>query len=319
VKRLTGKRFDERALKIVLAIFFLALAVPAGVLIAQAYGQLKWQAFRSMQVTAEELAARIDAELRATMRTEDARSFGDYSFLVVEGDVAANFVQRSPLSAFPVDSALPGVLGWFQVDAAGNLTTPLLPESGVAAADYGITPAEQAAREERVAKLRELLAENQLVRAVRDEPAVAQEPKREREAFEEQDVGAVEGERQRLQTEVETRVSAPASSPPAPSAQANFDRLANEAPASAGGSVPSRDTASDRAAEAREAVESAVRRVDESTTAVEARGSASSKRSSPSRSRRSWMHSQRRTRTRRRPRSPCARSRARSIHSSSAC
>jgi signal transduction histidine kinase len=265
------KRFDERALKIVLAAFFLALAIPAGVLIAQAYDQLKWQVFRSTQVAAEELAARIDAQLRATMRTEDARSFGDYSFLVVEGDAAANFVQRSPLSTFPVDSALPGVLGWFQVDAAGNLTTPLLPESGVAAADYGITPAEQAARAERVAQLRDLLAQNQLVRTARDEPAAVEEPTLEREAFKEQDVGAVGGERQRRQASVESRVSPPASTPPAPSAQANFDRLANEAQAPAGADVPSRDGASAPAPEARGAAISALRR-DESAQAGDARG-----------------------------------------------
>ena len=138
------RRFDERALALVLAAFFLALAVPAGILIAQAYGQLKWQAFRSVQIGAEELAARIDAALRVMVGVEDARPFGAYSFLVVEGDVDANFVQRSPLSMFPVDSALPGVLGWFQVDAAGNLTTPLLPAAGVRAAAYGILPAEEA-------------------------------------------------------------------------------------------------------------------------------------------------------------------------------
>src|SRR5688572_25251712 len=170
MKRRWLRRFDERGLKLVLAAFFFALAVPAGVLIAQAYSQLKWQAFRSTQVSAEELASRIDAALHMTMAAEDARSFGDYSFLVVEGDAAANFVQRSPLSAFPVVSAVPGVLGYFQVDAAGKLTTPLLPEEGVAAASYGITPADEAARAERVAQLRAVLATNELVRA-REDPA----------------------------------------------------------------------------------------------------------------------------------------------------
>jgi signal transduction histidine kinase len=205
------KRFDERTLKLVLAAFFLALAVPAGVLIAQAYDQLKWQAFRNTQVAAEELAARIDATLRAAIATEDARSFGDYSFLVVEGDAAANFVQRSPLSAFPVASALPGVLGYFQVDAAGRMTTPLLPEAGVAASSYGIASAEEAARAERVAQVRELLARNQLVRAPRDEVAPAAAPA-ERERSEEQ------------------LAPSPASVAPSVSVQAGFDRLA-ESPA----------------------------------------------------------------------------------------
>jgi signal transduction histidine kinase len=166
VKRRQGKlfeRLDERRLQLLFAAFFVALAVPAAVLVAQAYTQLKWEAFRGTQLAAEELAVRINAGLRRTTATEEARSFGDYSFLIVEGDAAANFVQRSPLSAFPVQSDLPGVLGYFQVDSQGRLSTPLLPDAGVAAADYGIPAAEEAARAARVAELREILAQNQLV------------------------------------------------------------------------------------------------------------------------------------------------------------
>ncbi len=214
MKRRFLRRIDERGLKVVLAVFFLALAVPAGVLIAQAYRQLKWQALRSTQVAAEELAARIDAALRAAVAAEDARSFGTYSFLVVEGDAAANFVQRSPLSAFPVESAVPGVLGYFQVDAAGRLTTPLLPEAGVAAASYGIAPAEEAARTQRVEELRELLARNQLVRAPRDDAPAAPAPAAERESV------PLERER-RLSLDAGQAAGAAT-----PSAQAGFDRLA---------------------------------------------------------------------------------------------
>jgi signal transduction histidine kinase len=256
------RRFDERALKLVLASFFVALAVPAGVLIAQAYSQLKWQAFRSTQLAAEELTARIDAGLGATVAAEDARSFGDYSFLVVEGGAAANFVQRSPLSVFPVDSGLPGVLGYFQVDTAGNLTTPFLPAAGVAAADYGITPAEEAARAERVAELRELLARNQLVRGLRDDAP---------------DLAAVEAPRARLEREAarsqrQLAPSEPAASPPATSPQAAFDRLAAaEAPGQDVGAAPSRDNAAGAAVELGEAVVTA-RRADEATTGAGERG-----------------------------------------------
>ena len=163
------RRLDERGLKLVLAVFFLALAIPSVVLVAQAYSQLEWGAFRSTQLAAEELATRIDATLRAAIASEDARSFGDYSFLVVEGDAAANFVQRSPLSSFPVASAVPGVLGYFQIDAAAKLTTPLLPDAGVAASTYGIGADEQAAREARAAEVRDVLARNRLVRGSREE------------------------------------------------------------------------------------------------------------------------------------------------------
>jgi two-component system phosphate regulon sensor histidine kinase PhoR len=252
MKRQWLGRFDERSLKLLLAAFFLALAVPAGILIAQAYSQLKWQAFRSSQVAAEELAARIDGALRTTMAAEDARSFGAYSFLVVEGDAAANFVQRSPLSAFPIDSTIPGVLGYFQVDAAGNLTTPLLPEEGVAASDYGITPVEQAARAERVALLRDLLARNQLVRGSREE-----------------DVAAVEAPQLSLRLDDSRAVRPPAASPPAESSQAAFDRLgaadqqtlrleAAEQPRAATGAALSRDAA-EAVTQLRETVVSASR------------------------------------------------------------
>jgi signal transduction histidine kinase len=231
VRPFQSKRLDERALKIVLAVFFLALAVPAGILITQAYDQLKWQAFRSTQVAAEELAARIDADLRVTMGVEDGRSFGAYSFLVAEGDAAANFVQRSPLSVFPINSALPGVLGWFQVDAAGSLTTPLLPAPGVPAADYGITPAEEVQRAERVAQLRELLARNQLVRAVRDErpPARVESERARGERDQGADPAAVAVVPRELGN-VAPAASVSATSPPASPEQEGFDRLAEEAP-----------------------------------------------------------------------------------------
>jgi signal transduction histidine kinase len=225
VKRGILRGLDERGLKLVLGVFFLALAIPSVVLVVQAYSQLKWGAFRSTQLAAEELATRIDATLRAAIAAEDARSFGDYSFLVVEGDAAAPFVQRSPLSAFPVASELPGVLGYFQVDAAGKLTTPLLPEAQGAAASYGIGADEQIARAARATEIRDVLARNRLVRGPRDEAAtlgadLALQPRERDDA---------DSFSEREQREVEASAApAPGALPPAAPAvetQAAFDRL----------------------------------------------------------------------------------------------
>src|SRR5690606_15150551 len=90
-------------------------------------------------------------------------SFSDYQFLVVEGDAAANFVQRSPLSAYPVESAIPGAIGYFQVDAEGTLTTPLLPSAEGDAERYGISADERRARLALEATNRDVLVENRLV------------------------------------------------------------------------------------------------------------------------------------------------------------
>ncbi len=124
------KGFDKGRLKRLLAIFFLALAVPTSALIWQAYSQLKWEAFHQYRGLAESLTARVDAQLVDMINTADARSFADYTFLNVTGDTRFNFVQRSPLSAYPVTEDLPGVMGYFQVDTDGEFSTPLLPPEG---------------------------------------------------------------------------------------------------------------------------------------------------------------------------------------------
>ncbi len=154
---------DERRLRVLFALFFLALAIPALLLVRHAYSQLNWQAFRQTQVLAEDLTSRLDIELAAMIAGEEARSFGDYAFLVVEGDPAAGFVQRSPLSALPVDSALPGALGYFQVNGNGDMTTPLLPPPEVDPLAYGISAMERANRMQREAAVRDVLVRNGLL------------------------------------------------------------------------------------------------------------------------------------------------------------
>ncbi len=41
-------------------------------------------------------------------------------------------MQISPLARYPVNTHIPGLLGYFQVDANGEFTTPLLPENSAA-------------------------------------------------------------------------------------------------------------------------------------------------------------------------------------------
>ena len=134
-----GKRLNEKRLKAWLLVFFLALAVPALLLVIRAYDQVKWEVFHQYRVLAEELSARIDTDMRRLIEAEEARSFADYSFLVLAGDPKSNLVQRSPLSNYPVGSEIPGLVGYFQVDSAGHLSSPVLPERESNYRDYGIS------------------------------------------------------------------------------------------------------------------------------------------------------------------------------------
>ena len=126
LRRNSGSSKDR--LRRLLGLFFIALTIPSAILTWQAYSRLQWESFHQYQLLAEELLGRIDRRMRDMIAREEARAFTDYRFLVVEGAPAANYLQRSPLSGFPVRSDIPGLLGYFQVDADGRFTTPLLPD-----------------------------------------------------------------------------------------------------------------------------------------------------------------------------------------------
>ncbi len=156
---------DRGRLRLWLALFFVALAIPTSFLIYQAQSRLQWELFHRHQLMAEELARRIDSRLGELIDQEEQRPFGDYAFLVVAGDPAANYVQRSPLSAYPVESAIPGLLGYFQLDAAGAFSSPLLPPVKVDGREYGLTETELNQRRDLADRLGNILTRNRMVRA----------------------------------------------------------------------------------------------------------------------------------------------------------
>ncbi|MCP4333138.1 MAG: sensor histidine kinase, partial [Gammaproteobacteria bacterium] len=130
----------QRRLTLLVVLFFVALALPTSILVYQAYGQLKWEAFYQHQQLARELTLRIDSEFRNLIEREESRPISDYEFLNVSGSEGSAFLQRSPLSQFPLEAEVPGLLGYFQVDSAGQLRTPTVPEAN--ASSYGISSSE---------------------------------------------------------------------------------------------------------------------------------------------------------------------------------
>ena len=190
------KGYDKGRLKLLLALFFLALAIPTGALIWQAYSQLKWEAFHQYRGMAEGLTGRIDAGLSARIDAAEARSFADYTFLVVSGDPRANFVQRSPLSELPVAQDLPGVIGYFQVGTEGEFSTPLLPQSDSEPASFGIGAAEYGQRLQMSRQIQSILRDNRLVQnqPTGQKPGLASPPATLESGFELADVEAEEPE-----------------------------------------------------------------------------------------------------------------------------
>lgn len=155
--------WNKNRLRLVLALFFLALAIPTAILIKQAYSQLKWEAFHHYRLQAEELANRIDHDYQQLIEVESARTFTDYSFLNVAANTQAQFLQRSPLSAFPVNPEFPGIVGYFQIDHNGKFTTPLLPPETSTGQDYGISRSEKEKRQHAQNSIYQILSQNKLV------------------------------------------------------------------------------------------------------------------------------------------------------------
>ena len=163
----TLSTWNKNRLRFVLILFFLALAIPTAILIKQAYSQLKWEAFHHYRSQAEELTTRIDQKYKELVEIESARTFTDYSFLNVAGNTQAQFLQRSPLSSFPLTSKFPGIVGYFQIDNNGEFSTPLLAavtENQLANnKNYGISRNEKAKRQKAHNQIYQILSQNKLI------------------------------------------------------------------------------------------------------------------------------------------------------------
>lgn len=93
---------------------------------------------------------------RAVLAAESARPAMDYAFLNLAGNPQANFVQGSPLAAFLLPAGVPGLVGYFEVDAHGRFATPLLPP-GADAARFGVPPAELSQRQALAGRMADIL------------------------------------------------------------------------------------------------------------------------------------------------------------------
>jgi signal transduction histidine kinase len=156
-----ARKYDERRLRNLLLGLLVALAIPTGAVIWQAYDRLKWESWYQYRNQAESLVRQIDFAIAEDIADAESREFNDFTFLASAG--SSNVQRRSPLSEFPVPADLPGLIGYFQVDPDGGFSTPLLPGADAGPADIGLPPQEVADRSGLAQSLRQILADNQLV------------------------------------------------------------------------------------------------------------------------------------------------------------
>ncbi len=119
-----------RRLRIYFVVFFILVAVPCSVLLVKSYSNLEDEAFIFYRRTAEGAAANLNQQLRQLLRREEERSYTQYRYVHVPDQPLPQQegLNLSPLAAFPVQTEIPGILGYFQIDPDGSFHTPLLPD-----------------------------------------------------------------------------------------------------------------------------------------------------------------------------------------------
>ena len=106
------------------------LALPLAVLLSRVYTHLEREVFYQYRSAAEEVVQHLNQRLAEVLQAEESRAFDEYSFLNVASRplLKGTAVTTSPLSEFPPKSAVPGLLGYFQLNPDGSLHSPVLPE-----------------------------------------------------------------------------------------------------------------------------------------------------------------------------------------------
>jgi signal transduction histidine kinase len=110
----------------------LCLAMPLALLLSRVYTQLEREVVYQYRVAAEEAVYRLNQRLADMLQAEENRAFDEYSFLKVTTNplLQGTAVTTSPLSELPPKSAVPGVIGYFQINPDGSVQSPVLPELG---------------------------------------------------------------------------------------------------------------------------------------------------------------------------------------------
>ena len=157
------KNLEPQRLRGLMWLFFIAMAVPTLVLVYKSYDQLKWEAFYQHRQLAEDLSSRLNSKFSDFIEREENRSFGDYNFITVEGNDVSNFLERSELAQYPIPNNQHSIVGYFQIDAQGNFSSPLLPSSSNLANRYGLSKLEIAQRTQLKSQIETILSSNQLI------------------------------------------------------------------------------------------------------------------------------------------------------------
>lgn len=130
MKYVYNPQAQKKKLRLLLVVFFLLITIPVYFLIQTLYGKLDTEAYFTARHEAEKLLDRLELKLQDLLIVEQQRPSTEYSFFNVLQSPLLNSstIKFSPLSQFPPQTNISGMVGYFQINPDGSFHIPALPE-----------------------------------------------------------------------------------------------------------------------------------------------------------------------------------------------
>ena len=134
-------RASIRRLRRALILFAVLLLLPMSLVFAKAYQQIQDETFLNYRNAADSLLSRINKRLDDIIATEERRAFSEYNFVQTASDPSTPpLPSNSPLTNYPLQSGVAGIVGYFQINPRGALESPLLPPATSVDPGYKFQP-----------------------------------------------------------------------------------------------------------------------------------------------------------------------------------
>ena len=114
--------------RLIFVAIFVVIAIPVIVLLSHSYAQLQTSSLFGYKEHAFSVLQNLNKNITADLAIEDRRSYADYRFIRAVPVFGGEEITMSELAEFPLRSHYVGLVGHFQLDPSGNLSTPVLPD-----------------------------------------------------------------------------------------------------------------------------------------------------------------------------------------------
>lgn len=114
--------------RLIFVAIFIVIAIPVIVLLSHSYAQLQASSLFGYKEHAFSVLQNLNKNITSDLAIEDRRSYADYRFIRSVPVFGGEEITMSELADFPLRSHYVGLVGHFQLDPSGNLSTPVLPD-----------------------------------------------------------------------------------------------------------------------------------------------------------------------------------------------